>query len=487
MIFRTWWSGAVPRIRLRPWMQDRQLPSPVATARSTRDGAAPVLLRPGRFRGRMPRRSVREFVYAETDGQVFLVRDRGVLRFPRADEPLPFETTPQGSMDFGDVRVRKVKPLLDRHPEEWFGRDGIFDREDVEGIVKRAVYMTMIRCVAEVVISKGPRILMVKARRGFSKGYWNIPGGFMDYGEGPDVGAKREAEEELGVDVVLDGLLDTYVSGFPGKPSYTLGFVYRGRIASDRFRLKSDEIEAVDWFPVDRGLLLTRNPFAKWSLVDFFLQSREAQRSLVVESHGLADRATPALRPTVFLDRDGVVNRGRAGYVRTPDHFEFLPGALDGMRRLQEAGWRLVLVTNQDAVGWKLIPKAQLRRIHDAMLKSLDKEGIDLAEIYYCPHRVTADCACRKPRPGMLLAAARDLQVNPRMAWMVGDKLSDLEAGRGFGCRVAWVGPKAWRARFAKAARSWRPDVVADDLAEAASTIAKGPVMEPPATREAKV
>ena len=426
------------------------------------------------------------FVYAETDGQVYLVKDRGVLRFPRDRERLPFATTPNGVIDFGTQRIVKVKPALDRHPEEWLGRDAIFDREDVDGLVKRAIYTTMIRCVSEVVISKGAKVLMVKARRGFSQGHWNVPGGFMDYGESPEVGVEREAEEEIGVDVVLDGLLNTYVAGFPGRPSYTLGFVYRGHVTSEAFRLKPDEIEAVDWFSVDRGLGLTRNPFAKWGLVDFFVQSPEARRALRVRKHGLSADTAPVVRPTVILDRDGVINRGRPGYVRTPDHFEFLPGTIAAMRRLTEAGWRLVIATNQDAMGWKLVPDRQLARIHERMLAELKRRGVHIAEIYYCPHHVLSDCACRKPRPGMLLAAARDLGVEPRMAWMVGDKVLDLETGRAFGCRIAWVGAKSWRRRFESDARAWQPDVVADDLARAADAILRRPTMAHP-RREGKV
>src|SRR5207245_2323005 len=82
-------------------------------------------------------------------------------------------------------RVVKRSPRLYHHPEEWMGRDSVFERTDVDPLVKRAIYTTMIRCVSEVILSKGPRVLMVKAVRGYSKGYWNIPGGFMDYGEGP--------------------------------------------------------------------------------------------------------------------------------------------------------------------------------------------------------------------------------------------------------------------------------------------------------------
>src|SRR5437867_6918087 len=261
----------------------------------------------------MAQRGNREYAYIETDGQVYLVRDHGKLRFPRTDETLPFPTEPNGVMDFGSDRIVRQKPLIDHHPEDWMGRDAVFERSDVDPLVKRAIYTTMIRCVSEVVISKGPRVLMVKAVRGFSKGYWNIPGGFMDYGEGPETGVMREAEEEIGADVSLDGLLNVYVSGFPGKPAYTLGFVYRGPVRSEKFRLKADEIESASWFTVDKGLTLTRNLFAKWGLVEFFLQSPDARRALRVKRHGPLEGAQVEVQPTVFLDRDGVSKRGREG------------------------------------------------------------------------------------------------------------------------------------------------------------------------------
>src|SRR5207245_3003234 len=142
----------------------------------------------------MGQRARRDHLFVETDGQVYLVRDRGKLRFPRAGEKLPFPSEPNGVMDFGTDRVLRHKPRLDHHPEEWFGRDAIFERTDVDPLVKRAIYTTMIRCVSEVILSSGPRGLMGKAVRRFSKGHWNVPGGVMDDGESPEVGEDRGAE-----------------------------------------------------------------------------------------------------------------------------------------------------------------------------------------------------------------------------------------------------------------------------------------------------
>ena len=417
----------------------------------------------------MAKRAKPEHLFVETDGQVYLVQDRGVWRFPKGLEPLPFEVVDSGRMDFGSEVVRRVKPVLAYHPEEWFNRDDLFSRSDVDGLVKKAVYMTMPRLVAEVALVRGHDVLMVKAKRGFSKGYWNLPGGFLDFGEAPEVAVEREVEEEIGADITLDGLLGVYHSGFPGKPTYTLGFVYRGHTDASTLRLKEDEIEAAEWFPIHRGLMLTRNPFVRWGLVDLF--KRFDPPPFHVVRHGLLAGRESSEGPVVFLDRDGVINRGRPGYVRTPDQFEFLEGAVQAMARLRKEGRRIAIVSNQDAVGWKLIPKRQLHRIHEKMVSELTAAGADVEEIYVCPHHVLSDCPCRKPRPGLLLAAARDLDANPREAWMVGDKVGDVEAGQAIGCRTAFVGDARRRKRFARELAAVRPDVVAGSLREAVTAI----------------
>jgi len=411
-----------------------------------------------------------EHLFIETDGQVYLVRDGGTLRFPRADERLPFQVERKHRMVLEDAVVTRARPLIKGHPEDWLGRDAVFGRGDVDGIVKHAIYLTMMRLVSEVALVRGGRVLMVKARRGFSKGFWNLPGGFMDFGEPPEAGVEREVEEEIGADIALDGLLGVYVSGFPGKPTYTLGFVWRGRCLSDRFHLKVDEIEAADWFTIDRAVTMTRNPFARWGLVDLFRQLPDKDLTFRVQRHGLGSKRKGARddpRPVVFLDRDGVINAGRPGYVRTPAHFEFLPRAVEAMKRLVDAGRRIVIVSNQDVMGWKLISAAQLRRIHGKMVSELEKAGAQVQEIYYCPHNVLSDCACRKPRPGMLLAAARELNANPRTAWIVGDKPSDVWTGKHFGCRTVFAGDARRRKRFEKDLEEARPDAIAMSLSDA--------------------
>jgi histidinol-phosphate phosphatase family protein len=336
--------------------------------------------------------------------------------------------------------------------------------------VKKAVYMTMPRLVAEAAIVRGYDVLMVKAKRGFSRGYWNLPGGFLDFGEPPEVAVEREVREEIGADITLEGLLGVYHSGFPGKPTYTMGFVYRARTEDTRFRLKEDEIEDARWFPVHKGIALTRNPFVRWGLVDLFRQF-DPPPFEVARQGLLGGSKRPPRGPVVFLDRDGVINRGRPGYVRNPEHFEFLPGAAEAMAGLTRAGYRIAVVTNQDAVGWKLIPERQLRRIHEKMIAGLASAGVRIEEIYVCPHRILADCPCRKPRPGLLLAGTRDLNGDPAVSWMVGDKVSDVEAGKAIGARTIFVGDGKRRTRFAKELASSPPDVLAKDLREAASAI----------------
>lgn len=141
----------------------------------------------------------------------------------------------------------------------------------------------------------------------------------------------------------------------------------------------------------------------------------------------------------VFLDRDGVINRRSLTLVRQPDHLEILPGVPEAVARLTEAGYRTVVVTNQRPVAWGLIEETDLDAIHERINQAIEAAGGRVDAFRSCRHGFFADCACGKPSPGMLTSAAEELDLAPERCWMVGDKPSDVEAGRRFGARTIWV------------------------------------------------
>jgi histidinol-phosphate phosphatase family protein len=142
---------------------------------------------------------------------------------------------------------------------------------------------------------------------------------------------------------------------------------------------------------------------------------------------------------TVFLDRDGVINRQRSNYVTSWDEFEFLPQATDAIRMLNAAGLRVVVVTNQRAVARGLLGIADLTRIHECMCTELKAAGAAIDAIYYCPHD-NGLCTCRKPGVGMFLQAQREFpEIDFHRSVVVGDSLSDMQAGMRLGCRLILV------------------------------------------------
>ena len=146
-----------------------------------------------------------------------------------------------------------------------------------------------------------------------------------------------------------------------------------------------------------------------------------------------------ALRRAVFLDRDGVLNHD-LGYVSRPEDFEWMPGVMHALRALQRAGWALVVVTNQSGIARGLFGPAEYENLTGWMHSELAHHGIALDAVYHCPHLADAplsawrrQCDCRKPAPGMLRRAARDLSLDLGACVIVGDKPSDIAAGRAAG------------------------------------------------------
>lgn len=151
----------------------------------------------------------------------------------------------------------------------------------------------------------------------------------------------------------------------------------------------------------------------------------------------------------IFLDRDGTVNK-YVGFLRNIDDMELLPRAAEAIRRINSSGYLAILVTNQPVIARGEVTVEELDQIHDKLETLLGREGAYLDAIYYCPHHpdkgfegeipeLKFDCDCRKPKPGMLLRAASDYNIDLASSWMVGDSESDIKAGTAAGCKTALV------------------------------------------------
>jgi len=175
--------------------------------------------------------------------------------------------------------------------------------------------------------------------------------------------------------------------------------------------------------------------------------------------------ATIRLSRAVFLDRDGVLTRsitrdGRPFAPTTLDKFELLPGVAEGVARLREAGFRLIVVTNQPDVATGKVRREVVEEMHARL-----RAWLPLDDIKVCYHADADGCACRKPRPGMLLEAAKQWAVDLGASFMVGDRWRDVSAGKAAGCRTILL-ECGYAERLVDA-----PDFVVTSFAEAVSII----------------
>ena len=178
------------------------------------------------------------------------------------------------------------------------------------------------------------------------------------------------------------------------------------------------------------------------------------------------------LHEAVFLDRDGTIIE-EVNYLSSPEQVRVFPGAADAIRRWNEAGVKVVVVTNQAGVARGYFPESRVAEVHAHLSAVLAESGARVDAYYHCPHHPTHGvgefriaCTCRKPSPGMLLAAAKDHAIDLSRSWMVGDKLCDVKAGAAAGCRTVLVrtGYGAEVARQPLTATELRLAGIADDL-----------------------
>lgn len=145
------------------------------------------------------------------------------------------------------------------------------------------------------------------------------------------------------------------------------------------------------------------------------------------------------MRRAVFLDRDGILNVDR-GYVFRPDDFEWISGAIEAIRRINAAGYLAIVATNQSGIARQYYTQSDFTALTDWMQRELAARGAKLDAIYHCPHHVEGSdpvlavaCDCRKPKPGLLLRAMAEFDIDPKQSFLVGDKLQDMEAAQAAG------------------------------------------------------
>jgi D-glycero-D-manno-heptose 1,7-bisphosphate phosphatase len=174
----------------------------------------------------------------------------------------------------------------------------------------------------------------------------------------------------------------------------------------------------------------------------------------------------------VFLDRDGTIAE-EVGYLNHLDRFRMFPFAGPAIRRLNEAGLAVIVVTNQSGVARGYFPESLVREVNELMQFDLEAAGAQLDGVYYCPHGSADGCDCRKPKTGMIEKAAREHNLDLTHSYVVGDRYGDMELAFRAGCRAIFVRTGYGRGEETWHAQNWprQPDVAVDDLQGAAEWI----------------
>lgn len=220
--------------------------------------------------------------------------------------------------------------------------------------------------------------------------------------------------------------------------------------------INSDDIDAGYKVDLDRNILKpcvsTNRIYAYDSpeyVKDMGTPERFEQVKRDLESGKVTGRNFSKPQKAIFLDRDGTINK-YIGFLRNIDDFKLLEGAAEAIRRINDSGYLAIVVTNQPVIARGEVTCNELCMIHNKMETLLGESGAYIDAVYYCPHHpdkgfdgeveeLKMDCECRKPKPGMLLKAAKDFNIDLSASWMVGDSWNDVQAGINAGCRTALI------------------------------------------------
>ncbi len=177
------------------------------------------------------------------------------------------------------------------------------------------------------------------------------------------------------------------------------------------------------------------------------------------------------MEKVVFLDRDGVISKDSADHIKSWDEFHFLPNAKEAIKLLTDHGFHIVLITNQSVIARGMTTIEGLEFMHNNMKGEIEEYGGKIEKIYYCPHHPDEGCDCRKPKPGMLLRAIKENNIDPTKSFMVGDRMMDVEVGKKVGCKTVIIPSE--RGQMEMRESSIKPDYVAKDLLDTSKWIIK--------------
>lgn len=182
---------------------------------------------------------------------------------------------------------------------------------------------------------------------------------------------------------------------------------------------------------------------------------------------------TRAPLKVVFLDRDGVINHDSPDYIKGWSEVRFIPGSLSAIKTLNDAGYTVMIITNQSAVHRQMISMDELEKIHRELARAACDEGGRITDVFFCPHLPDEGCTCRKPLPGLIRRAREKYPIDLEKSFMVGDSAKDIECAKQAGCGHAVLVKtgNGRKASVALAQKGIRPDKIAEDLAAAAAWI----------------
>lgn len=170
-------------------------------------------------------------------------------------------------------------------------------------------------------------------------------------------------------------------------------------------------------------------------------------------------------RKAVFLDRDGVINE-EMEYLHEPEKFKFIKGALEGIKKIQDMGFKIVIVTNQAGIGLGYFTKEDFFKVNKVMLQGFHNAGIIISKVYFCPHPLSENCSCRKPKTGLFERAKEELDIDFSKSWIIGDKTSDIMVGKAIGSKTILV-----KTGHPVKEEKYKSDHFVSDLIEAARII----------------